>query len=93
MFCGCIEKSLEGGFDEFLTDLFIRLNMMNFLSSQLDMCINKEGGGKSRYEDRMCYVKIIVNILRTHQKNAELKNFFNVVTRMGTWKRMITIIE
>lgn len=89
----CIEKALEGGFDEFLIDLFIRLNLMNFLSNQLDMCVNKEGGSKSRYEDRMCYVKTIISLLRHHQHNIELKNFFNVVTRMGTWKRMTTIIE
>ena len=88
-----VEKALEGYFEDFLTDLFIKFNLMNFLSHTLDGCVNKEGGSQSRHEDRFFFAKSIVEALKRHAADQPLKVFFNVVTRMGTWKRMNHIIE
>lgn len=88
-----MEKAISGHLEDFLVDVFIKLNMLSFLSNGLDQCLNREGGSHSRYEDRLAYITSIIITLRKHQDDKELAKFYEVVKRMGTWKKMINYVE
>ena len=83
-----IEAALQGGFEDLFVDLFIRLNFMNYLSSAWEQCINREGGPRTRYEDRLVYIKQIISSLIQHQTDKPLASFYNILRRMSTWKNI-----
>jgi hypothetical protein len=88
-----MEKALHGGFSELLIDIFIKLNFMSFLNTELDKCLNREGGPKTRYEERTLYIKQIIFNLKRYQHQRDLQQFYNVISRMGTYKRMCSFFE
>lgn len=88
-----MKKALAGQLEDFLVDVFIKLNMLSFLNNTLDQCLNREGGSHSRYEDRLAYIVELIVAMRDHQDDKGLVKFFEVVKRMGTWKKMMQYIE
>lgn len=71
----------------------MKLNMMSYLSTALDMCLNQEGGPQSRHEDRLIYICQIILALRKHQDSKDLPKFYAVIKRMGTWKKLNNYVE
>ena len=92
-FLYCIEKALAGHLEDFLVDVFVKLNMLSFLSIGLDQCLSKEGGNHNRYEDRLLYITQIIKSLSDHQEDRDLAKFYNVIKRMGTWRKMEKYLE
>lgn len=92
-FLVCINRILEGGFDDFLIDIFVKLNFVSYLSKAYDEARNGGGGIRNRFEDRMYYIKQIMQALKDHQNDKVLAKFYGVVKKTGTWKKMIELIE
>ena len=88
-----VQRLLEGAFDDFLIEIFVKLNFMSFLSTAYDHARNGAGGPKSRSEDRVYFIKQIIVSLKAQRQNKLLAKFYDIVTKMGTWKKMCELTE